>query len=114
MACAGALTIRASCSPAEQQDRRHGPQQLAGCDVDRRRAATEGAGQPVDEEKDAFLRKVVEDQDRGESLAPFNTARLYDDGIMRPTRQPDRPRIALSACHSAEVRGARGFGVFRM
>ena len=91
-----------------------GPQQLAGVMSIVGRAAAEAAGQQVDEEKDAFLRKVVEDQIESESLAPFNTARLYDDGIIDPRDSRTVLGIALSACHSAEVRGARGFGVFRM
>ena len=68
----------------------------------------------TDEEKDAFMRKVVEDQIESESLAPFNSARLYDDGIIDQRDSRTVLGIALSACHSAEVRGARGFGVFRM
>jgi acetyl-CoA carboxylase carboxyltransferase component len=91
-----------------------GPQQLAGVMSIVGRAAAEAAGQSVDEEKDAFLRKVVEDQIERESLAAFNTARLYDDGIIDPRDSRTVLGIALSACHSAEVRGARGFGVFRM
>jgi acetyl-CoA carboxylase carboxyltransferase component len=91
-----------------------GPQQLAGVMSIVGRAAAEAAGKPVDEEQDAFLRKVVEEQIERESLAAFNTARLYDDGIIDPRDSRTVLGIALSACHSAEVRGARGFGVFRM
>jgi len=91
-----------------------GPQQLAGVMSIVGRTAAEAAGQPFDEEKDAFVRKIVEDQIESESLAPFITARLYDDGIIDPRDSRTVLGIALSTCHSAEVRGARGFGVFRM
>jgi acyl-CoA carboxylase subunit beta len=91
-----------------------GPQQLAGVMSIVGRAAAEAAGKTVDEEQDAFLRKMVEEQIERESLASFNTARLYDDGIIDPRDSRTVLGIALSACHSAEVRGARGFGVFRM
>jgi acetyl-CoA carboxylase carboxyltransferase component len=91
-----------------------GPQQLAGVLSIVARGAAEAAGQAVDEEKDAFLKKAVEEQIERESLAPFNTARLYDDGIIDPRDSRTVLGLALSACHSAEVRGARGFGVFRM
>jgi acetyl-CoA carboxylase carboxyltransferase component len=91
-----------------------GPAQLAGVLSIVGRAAAEAAGQKVDEEKDAMLRKMVEDQIERESLAPFISARLYDDGIIDPRDSRTVLGIALSACHSAEVRGARSFGVFRM
>jgi acetyl-CoA carboxylase carboxyltransferase component len=91
-----------------------GPQQLAGVMSIVGRAAAEAAVQPFDEGKDAFLRQAVEEQIERESLALFNTAQLYDDGIIDPRDSRTVLGIALSACHSAEVRGARGFGVFRM
>jgi acetyl-CoA carboxylase carboxyltransferase component len=78
------------------------------------RQAAVAAGQQVDEEKDAALRRIVEDQIERESLAPFNSARLYDDGIIDPRDSRTVLGVALSACHSAEVRGTPGFGVFRM
>ena len=84
-----------------------GPQQLAGVLSIVGRTAAEAAGQAVDEEKDAFLRKVVEEQIERESLASFNTARLYDDGIIDPRDSRTVLGIALSACHSAEVRGTQ-------
>ena len=91
-----------------------GPAQLAGVLSIVARQAAEAAGQTVDDEKDAALRKIVEDQIERESLAPFNSARLYDDGIIDPRDSRTVLGIALSACHSAEVRGTSGFGVFRM
>ncbi len=91
-----------------------GPQQLAGVMSIVGRAAAEAAGQPFDEEKDAMMRRMVEEQIERESLALFNTARLYDDGVIDPRDSRTVLGIALSACHSAEVRGTRGFGVFRM
>src|SRR5262249_42588923 len=59
-----------------------GPQQLAGVLSIVGRAAAQAAGQPFDEDKDAMMRRMVEDQIERESLAPFNTALLYDDGII--------------------------------
>ncbi|MEW6268915.1 MAG: carboxyl transferase domain-containing protein [Thermodesulfobacteriota bacterium] len=91
-----------------------GPQQLAGVMSIVGRAAAEAAGQPFDEDKDAMMRRMVEEQIESESLALFNTARLYDDGVIDPRDSRTVLGIALSACHSNEVRGARGFGVFRM
>jgi acetyl-CoA carboxylase carboxyltransferase component len=39
---------------------------------------------------------------------------VADDGIIDPRDTRDVVGMALSACHSNEVKGAAGFGVFRM
>ena len=60
------------------------------------------------------MRRFVEAQIERESLALYNTALLYDDGIIDPRDSRTVLGIALSACHSAEVCGTTGYGVFRM
>jgi acyl-CoA carboxylase subunit beta len=91
-----------------------GPQQLAGVLSIVARAAAEGRGQPYDEDADARMREQVEQQIESESLALPNSGRLYDDGIIDPRETRTVLGMALSACHSAEVAGAREYGVFRM
>lgn len=91
-----------------------GPQQLAGVMSLVMRASAEAAGKPFDEEQDAIRRAFVENQIESESLAIYTSARLYDDGIIDPRDSRTVLAIALSACHTAEVRGTRDFGVFRM
>ncbi len=91
-----------------------GPQQLAGVMSIVQRAAAENAGRPYDEDLDRQVRKMVEDQIEKESSALFATARVWDDGIIDPRDSRSVLGLALSAVHSAEVRGADGFGVFRM
>jgi acetyl-CoA carboxylase carboxyltransferase component len=49
-----------------------------------------------------------------ESRDLFNTGLLDDDGIIDPRDTRTVLGIALSACHSGEVKGTDGFGVFRM
>jgi acetyl-CoA carboxylase carboxyltransferase component len=91
-----------------------GPKQLAGVMSLVQRAAAQAAGKPYDEERDEMLRQMVEHQIESESLAPFTSARLYDDGIIDPRDSRTVLGMALSACHSAEVKGTSQFGVFRM
>lgn len=91
-----------------------GPQQLAGVMSLVMRASAEAAGKPFDEEQDAVRRAFVENQIETESLATYTSARLYDDGIIDPRDSRTVLGMALSACHSAEVRGTHNFGVFRM
>ena len=43
-----------------------------------------------------------------------NSSRGYDDGIIDPRDTRTVLGMALSAVHNEEVKGAEGFGVFRM
>jgi acetyl-CoA carboxylase carboxyltransferase component len=91
-----------------------GPEQLAGVMSLLGRASAEAAGRPVDEAADRSMRQGVRDHVEAESRALFNTGLLYDDGIIDPRDTRTVLGIALSACHSGEVKGTDGFGVFRM
>jgi acyl-CoA carboxylase subunit beta len=91
-----------------------GPQQLAGVLSIVRRSAAQAAGKTFDEGQDAVLRKAVEDQIEGESLATFTSGQVFDDGIIDPRDSRTVLGIALSAALSAEVKGTGAFGVFRM
>jgi acetyl-CoA carboxylase carboxyltransferase component len=91
-----------------------GPEQLAGTLSIVARQAAEAAGRPFDEEADARRRQAIEEQIERESLAPFTSGRLFDDGIVDPRDSRSVLGIALSAVHSNVIAGARGgFGVFR-
>ncbi len=91
-----------------------GPQQLAGVLSIVARAAAASRGQDYDEEADKQMRTAVENQIESESLALPMSGRVFDDGIIDPRDTRTVLGIALSACHSAPVRGAEGYGVFRM
>jgi acetyl-CoA carboxylase carboxyltransferase component len=91
-----------------------GPEQLAGTLSIVARQAAAAAGRPFDEEADAKRRAAVEEQIERESLAPFVSGRLYDDGLIDPRDSRTALGMALSAVHTAPIAGAREFGVFRM
>lgn len=91
-----------------------GPQQLAGVLSLVRRAAAQAAGKPFDEQRDAAMRKAVEDQIEAESLATFTSGQVFDDGIIDPRDSRTVLGVALSAALTAEVQGAETYGVFRM
>lgn len=91
-----------------------GPAQLAGVLSIVARQAAAARGQDYDEDKDEAMRRMVEEQVETESLAPFLSGRLYDDGVIDPRDTRTVLGICLSAIHSAPVRGADGYGVFRM
>jgi len=90
-----------------------GPQLSGTMEIVARQAAA-ARGQPFDEEAAAGVRAMVERQIETESAALFLSGRLYDDGVIDPRDTRTVLGIALSAVHSGPIRGADGFGVFRM
>jgi acetyl-CoA carboxylase carboxyltransferase component len=92
-----------------------GPAQLAGVLSIVARQSAAARGLAYDEEADAALRAMVEQQIEAESLPMFLSGRLYDDGVIDPRDTRTVLGLCLSAVHGAPVEGARGgFGVFRM
>jgi acetyl-CoA carboxylase carboxyltransferase component len=90
-----------------------GPAQLAGVLSIVARQAAAARGQAYDDDADAAMRTMVENQIEAESLPFFLSGRLYDDGVIDPRDTRTVLAMALSAVHSAPVQGAEGFGVFR-
>ncbi len=91
-----------------------GPKQLAGVMSIVRKASALARGSYFDSEEDARLTAAVEDRAESESLALYATGRVADDGIIDPRDTRTVLGITLSACHNAEVKGAEGYGVYRM
>ncbi len=91
-----------------------GPKQLAGVLSIVARQKTEAAGQVFDEVAFAPIRDAFEQQVEDESTALFATGRLWDDGIIDPRDTRTALTLALSAVHSAPIKGTESFGVFRM
>jgi acyl-CoA carboxylase subunit beta len=91
-----------------------GAQQLAGVLSIVGKQAAAAAGRPFDVEADAQRTEEIEAQIERESHAFFVSARLYDDGVIDPRDTRTVLGLGLSAAHSQQVEGRRGFGVFRM
>ncbi|MET8764650.1 acyl-CoA carboxylase subunit beta [Lentzea sp. NPDC004782] len=91
-----------------------GPAQLAGVLSIVGRQAAAAKGQEYNEEHDAAMRRMVEAQIEEQSLAPFLSGKLYDDGVIDPRDTRTVLGLCLSAVHSGPIKGADGFGVFRM
>jgi acetyl-CoA carboxylase carboxyltransferase component len=90
-----------------------GPKQLAGVLSIVRRNAAEAAGRSFDDTADEELRRTTEAQIEDESTALYATGRLWDDGIIDPRDTRIVLAVALTAVHSASVRGTATFGVVR-
>jgi acetyl-CoA carboxylase carboxyltransferase component len=91
-----------------------GPAQLAGVLSIVARAAAANRGQDYSEDNDAAMRAMVEAQIEAESMPMFLSGMLYDDGIIDPRDTRTVLGLSLSAIHNGPVKGAEGFGVFRM
>jgi acyl-CoA carboxylase subunit beta len=91
-----------------------GPQQLAGVLSIVGRQAAAAKGQPYDEDADAAMRAMVEEQIESQSVALAMSGRVYDDGVI----DPRDTRTILGLCLWLVGRRApsepTGFGVFRM
>jgi acyl-CoA carboxylase subunit beta len=91
-----------------------GPKQMAGVMSIVRRERAARRGDQVSEEIEAAITKAVEDFAEAGSLALYATGRVADDGIIDPRDTRTVVAMALSACHCGPVRGASGYGVFRL
>ncbi len=91
-----------------------GPAQLAGVMSIVARQSAESMGKPFDEEADANLRQLVEEQIERESLAMFMSGKVYDDGIIDPRDTRTVLGLCLGVIHNQPIEGTRGYGVFRM
>jgi acetyl-CoA carboxylase carboxyltransferase component len=91
-----------------------GPAQLAGVLSIVARASAASRGMEYSEENDAAMRAMVEGQIEAESMPMFLSGMLYDDGIIDPRDTRTVLGLSLSAIHNGPVKGAEGFGVFRM
>jgi acetyl-CoA carboxylase carboxyltransferase component len=90
-----------------------GGRQLAGVmDIVARNAAA-GRGIEVDEAELDQRKAALEAQIESESSALYSTGRVWDDGIIHPNDTRHILTMALSVTHSAEVRGATEYGVWR-
>ncbi|MEM8923243.1 MAG: carboxyl transferase domain-containing protein [Actinomycetota bacterium] len=91
-----------------------GPKQIAGVMSLVRRGQAARKGIEFDEEADAAITASVEHYHELGSLALHATGRVSDDGIIDPRDTRDVIGLSLSVCHNNEVKGAEGYGVFRM
>lgn len=91
-----------------------GPKQMAGVMSLVRRGQAARKGEEVDEDAEKMRSQFVEQIAERQSLALYATGRVVDDGVIDPRDTRHVVGMALSACHSNIVKGAEGFGVFRL
>ncbi|MGH8945881.1 MAG: acyl-CoA carboxylase subunit beta [Acidimicrobiia bacterium] len=91
-----------------------GARQLAGVMSIVARQSAESRGGEFDEEVDAERSAELIEMMEYTEQAYYSTGRVRDDGLIDPRHTRPVLGIALSAIHSAPVKGTDRFGVFRM
>ncbi|GAA1275288.1 carboxyl transferase domain-containing protein [Pseudonocardia aurantiaca] len=91
-----------------------GGPQLAGVMSIVQRGAAQRAGRPYDDATDAQVRAMTEAMIDAQSGALYATGRGWDDGVIDPRHTRTVLALALSAVHSAPVRGTTSYAPFRM
>jgi len=91
-----------------------GPKQMAGVMSIVGRAAAARRGIEFDEAADAERAAIAEHWAEERSKGLFATSRVSDDGMIDPRDTRVAVAMALSACHSGEVKGTKEFGTWRM
>ena len=91
-----------------------GPKQMAGVMSIVGRGAAKRRGIEFDEEADAKRAAIVEHWGELRSLGLYATSRVSDDGMIDPRDTRIALAIALSACHTKAVEGAKSYAVWRM
>lgn len=91
-----------------------GPKQFAGVMSIVRKAKAKRKGEKFDEKGNKQLVEFIEAIAEQESLALSASSMLTDDGIIDPRDTRNVLGFCLSVIDNNEVKGADGYGVFRL
>ena len=91
-----------------------GPKQFAGVMSLVRRAKAKRKGEKFDEKLDKQLVELIEAAAEKESLALSASSMVTDDGIIDPRDTRNVLGFCLSVVDNNQVKGAKGYGVFRL
>ena len=91
-----------------------GPKQFAGVMSLVRRAKAKRKGEKFDEKLDKQLVELIKAAAEKESLALSASSMVTDDGIIDPRDTRNVLGFCLSVADNNEVKGAKGYGVFRL
>ena len=91
-----------------------GPKQFAGVMSLVRRAKAKRKGEKFDEKLDKQLVEMIETLAEKESLALSASSMVTDDGIIDPRDTRNVLGFSLSISDNNLIKGADGYGVFRL
>ena len=90
-----------------------GGEQAAGVLATVKRDNLERKGEPWSEDEEAAFKQPIIDQFEHQGHPLYASARLWDDGIIRPVRSRDVLALSLAVSLNAPIEDTR-FGLFRM
>lgn len=91
-----------------------GSEQLAGVMEIVQRESAKSLGQEVNEEQLQIMKQMLIKEAESKSTAWYATSEIWDDGIIDPRETRNHLGFALTVLYGQEIKGADGYGVFRM
>ena len=91
-----------------------GSEQLAGVMEIIQRASAKSLGVPFDEKKAEFLKSMLINEAESKASAWHSTSELWDDGVIDPRETRNYLGFSLAVVYNQEIKGADGYGVWRM
>jgi acetyl-CoA carboxylase carboxyltransferase component len=91
-----------------------GSEQLAGVMEIIQRASAKSLGQDYDEKQGEMLRQMLIAEAEAKSSAWYSTSELWDDGVIDPRETRNYLGFSLAILYNQPIKGAEGYGVWRM
>ena len=91
-----------------------GSEQLAGVMEIIQRASAKSLGQEYDEKQGEMLRQMLIAEAEAKSSAWYSTSELWDDGVIDPRETRNYLGFSLAILYNQPIKGAEGYGVWRM
>jgi len=91
-----------------------GSEQLAGVMELVQRASAKSLGKEYDEQQGAMIQKMLIAEAESKSSAWYSTSEMWDDGVIDPRETRNYLGMSLAIVYNQPIKGADGYGVFRM
>jgi acetyl-CoA carboxylase carboxyltransferase component len=91
-----------------------GSEQMAGVMEIIQRASAESSGREYDEKQAEMLKMMLIGEAEKKASAWHSTSELWDDGVIDPRETRNYLGFSLAVVNNHKIKGADGFGVFRM
>ena len=91
-----------------------GSEQLAGVMEIVQKAAAKKTGIPYDPAQGEMLKQMLIAEAEKKSSAWYSTSELWDDGLIDPRETRNYLGFSLAVVYNQEIKGADGYGVWRM
>ena len=91
-----------------------GSEQLAGVMEIIQRASAKSRGEEYDAQQGEMLKQMLIADTESKASAWHSTSELWDDGLLDPRETRNYLGFSLAVVYNQDIKGADGFGVFRM